>query len=98
MAGLCLCLGPMLGLAASSPALVLLRGEAAGPQVSIVRVSPLDNLTLLSPAGATVEVRDGAGRTYLQTRSDGRVSFQAGGALGVTFGAFFEDGHDARLA
>ena len=85
LVGLCLCLGPILTLAAPPPAAapLLLRGEAAGPQVAIVRVSPLDPLTVLAPAGATVEVRDGAGRVYLQTKSNGPVSFQAGGALGA---------------
>jgi len=43
-------------------------------------VTPLENLTVLTPAGTTVEVQDGAGQIYCQAPSAGHVSFQAGGA------------------
>jgi hypothetical protein len=79
-----LCLAPMLSRADQSLAspLVLLRGSAAGGTASVCQVSPLDSLTVLTPAGATVEVKDGAGQIYWQAASAGHVSFQAGGALG----------------
>lgn len=81
---LCLSLGQILSPAAQSPTSrpVLLRGDAAGSPASVQRVSPLEYLTVLTPAGTTVEVKDGAGRIYLEAHSTGHVSFQAGGALG----------------
>ena len=82
------CLGSILGSALgradpSGPTTpVLLRGGPAGSPSAIAHVSPLEQLTILAPAGTSVEVRDGAGRVYLQAPSPGQVGFQAGGALG----------------
>ena len=81
--GLALALAPMVGLAGQpSPAPTLLRGNADAPPVALGTVAPLTGLTVLAPAGTSVEVRDGAGRTYVQACSTGHVGFLAGGALG----------------
>jgi hypothetical protein len=73
----------MVGLAGQpSPAPTLLRGNADAPPVALGTVAPLTGLTVLAPAGTSVEVRDGAGRTYVQACSTGHVGFLAGGALG----------------
>ena len=82
--GLGLCLGLGVSLAGQPPtfAPILLRGNADGPPVAPGLVAPLTGLTVLAPAGSLVEVRDGAGRVYVQMQSTGHVTFQAGGALG----------------
>jgi hypothetical protein len=77
---------PMLsgGLGANAkPASILLQlGNEDGTPTAVQQVQPLDTLVLNTRGNATVEVIDGAGRTYFTAAAGNSVSFKAGGALG----------------
>ncbi|MEI6107505.1 MAG: hypothetical protein WCR49_10885, partial [Opitutae bacterium] len=63
----------------------LLRGDASAQTASLSAAAPLDRLTVLAPTDSTVEVKDGAGHTYYESKSAGAVSFTVGGGLGERY-------------
>ena len=69
--------------APSEPQLVVQRAGDDGIPVSVGHARPLDMLVLESGGTGSIEVRDGADRVYFKAPLGGRVSFRAGGALGI---------------
>ncbi|HZZ17859.1 MAG TPA: hypothetical protein VFE25_00735 [Opitutaceae bacterium] len=71
---------------------LILKGGADGAPLGVTHARPLDELVVDAPAGTSVEVRDAAGKVYVNTKGGGRVSFLAAGALGRQEVAFRDEG------